>query len=70
MRVITRQNIWHNGEVHPAGSLVEMSDELASQLVFEGLVEAAESVAPTQTQEREPTIEVEPPKKQTRKRKK
>lgn len=69
MRVITRQNIWHNGEVHPAGSLVEMSDELASQLVFDGLVEFAESAA-TQTQERVPTVEIEPPKKQIRKRKK
>lgn len=69
MRVITRQNIWHNGEVHPAGSLVEMSEELASQLVFDGLVESVEPAA-TQTQEREPTVEIEPPKKQIRKRKK
>lgn len=71
MRVITRQNIWHHGEVYPAGSSVDLSDELAAQLISDGLVESAEPAEP-QTQEREPIIasEVELPKKQTRKRRK
>lgn len=80
MRVITRQNIWHHGDVHPAGSLVDLSDELASQLISDGLVESAEpvSVAPQESErvvvappESEPAnSEIEQPKKQTRKRKK
>lgn len=70
MRVITRQNIWHHGDVHPTGSLVDLSDELAAQLISDGLVESAEPVKPIETQECEPIAEeVEQPKKQTRKRK-
>lgn len=72
MRVITRQNIWHQGDVHPTGSLVDLSDELAARLISDGLVESAEPVKPVEPQECEPVVasEVEPPKKQTRKRKK
>lgn len=70
MRVITRQNIWHHGDVHPTGSLVDLSDELAAQLISDGLVESAE-LAAAAPQENEPVNnEIEQPKKQTRKRKK
>lgn len=71
MRVITRQNIWHRGDVHPTGSLVDLSDELAVQLISDGLVESVESVKPVEPQKCKPiSEEIEPGKKQTRKRKK
>lgn len=70
MRIITRQNIWHHGDVHPTGSLVDLSDELAVQLISDGLVESAEPVA-VAPQESEPVnSEIEQTKRQTRKRKK
>lgn len=70
MRVITRQNIWHHGDVHPTGSLVDLSDELAAQLISDGLVESVEPVAVAPHESEPIAEEVEQPKKQARKRKK
>jgi hypothetical protein len=71
MRVLTRQNLWHQGDVYPAGSLIELSDELASQLISGGLAESVEPVQPAPSQECEPVAcEAEPPKKQARRCKK
>ena len=70
MRVITRQNIWHNSGVHPTGSLVDLSDELAMQLISDGLVESAEPVAVAPQESESATEGIEPVKKQARKRKK
>lgn len=67
MRVITRQNIWHQGDVHPTGSLVDLSDELAEQLISDGLVELVSAQAePAQAE----PMQVEKPVKSKRSRKK
>ena len=58
MRVITRQNIWHQGDVHPTGSLVDLSDELAEQLRQAGLVDIIDTPAQSNSAARE-----EPPVK-------
>lgn len=43
MRVIIRQNVWHGGEIRPAGSLIDLSDESARRLMSIGVAESADN---------------------------
>lgn len=43
MRVIIRQNVWHGGEIRPAGSLIDLSDESARRLMAIGVAESADN---------------------------
>lgn len=75
MRVVAKQNVWVNGQAYRVGEIFCVADELAVQLAFDGLVELVEFVEPVKPagpQERGPAVaeEVEPSKKQARKRKK
>lgn len=68
MRVIARQNLWRGGRAFKVGEVVDMSDELATQLCADGLVEivqAAKIVEPTEISEAQT---VEKPKVRRRKK--
>lgn len=69
MRVKARRNIWYAGAQRVVGAVFDMSDDLAPQMIFDGLVERidrpAKAEAPVDVAEAET---VEKPKVRRRKK--